>query len=223
MSTRPTRCSCRRSAATTSSTPRRSGPTRCTSTCSPVTGDDDVLGGAGSRHPHRRPRARLRRRQPRQRHRRPRRRATTSSMWDPGDGSDVVEGRDGEDLMTFNGAGGAEIFAATAERRPPGVHPQRRQHPHGHRRRRADRPQRPRRRRSGHRQRRHRHRPHVVHRRPRGGDRRRGRRRRSRRRHRRRHAWQRRDQRVRLADGAVLVAGLATPRRHPATTSRPTP
>ena len=34
-------------------------------------------------------------------------------MWDPGDGSDVVEGRDGEDLMTFNGAAGAEIFAAT--------------------------------------------------------------------------------------------------------------
>jgi Ca2+-binding RTX toxin-like protein len=35
-------------------------------------------------------------------------------QWDPGDGSDVVEGQDGTDTMLFNGSGGAEIFAATA-------------------------------------------------------------------------------------------------------------
>jgi hypothetical protein len=29
-------------------------------------------------------------------------------IWDPGDGSDVVEGQDGTDTMLFNGAGGAE-------------------------------------------------------------------------------------------------------------------
>jgi Ca2+-binding RTX toxin-like protein len=29
-------------------------------------------------------------------------------VWDPGDGSDVVEGQDGADTMVFNGAGGAE-------------------------------------------------------------------------------------------------------------------
>lgn len=35
-------------------------------------------------------------------------------QWDPGDGSDVVEGQDGTDTMLFNGSGGAEIFAASA-------------------------------------------------------------------------------------------------------------
>ena len=35
-------------------------------------------------------------------------------LWDPGDGSDIVEGRDGYDVMTFNGSGGDEIFATTA-------------------------------------------------------------------------------------------------------------
>jgi Ca2+-binding RTX toxin-like protein len=35
-------------------------------------------------------------------------------QWDPGDGSDVVEGQDGADSMLFNGSGGAEIFAASA-------------------------------------------------------------------------------------------------------------
>ncbi len=35
-------------------------------------------------------------------------------IWDPGDGSDAIEGRGGEDVMTFNGAVGAEIFTATA-------------------------------------------------------------------------------------------------------------
>ncbi len=34
--------------------------------------------------------------------------------WDPGDGSDVIEGGRGKDTMVFNGSGGAEKFAATA-------------------------------------------------------------------------------------------------------------
>ena len=50
-------------------------------------------------------------------------RATTSQrlgagddvfQWDPGDGSDVVEGQDGTDSMLFNGSAGGEIFAASA-------------------------------------------------------------------------------------------------------------
>jgi Ca2+-binding RTX toxin-like protein len=35
-------------------------------------------------------------------------------QWDPGDGSDVVEGQDGFDTMLFNGSAGNEVFAATA-------------------------------------------------------------------------------------------------------------
>jgi RTX calcium-binding nonapeptide repeat (4 copies) len=35
-------------------------------------------------------------------------------QWDPGDGSDVVEGQDGVDQMLFNGSGGAENFAVSA-------------------------------------------------------------------------------------------------------------
>jgi Ca2+-binding RTX toxin-like protein len=35
-------------------------------------------------------------------------------QWDPGDGSDTVEGQDGTDSMLFNGSGGGEIFAASA-------------------------------------------------------------------------------------------------------------
>jgi hypothetical protein len=35
-------------------------------------------------------------------------------VWDPGDGSDVVEGGAGFDTMVFNGNGGNEIMAATA-------------------------------------------------------------------------------------------------------------
>jgi hypothetical protein len=38
-------------------------------------------------------------------------------VWDPGDGSDVVEGQSGFDTHIFNGAGGNEIFAATANGR----------------------------------------------------------------------------------------------------------
>jgi Ca2+-binding RTX toxin-like protein len=35
-------------------------------------------------------------------------------VWDPGDGSDIVEGQSGVDTLLFNGAPGAEIFAASA-------------------------------------------------------------------------------------------------------------
>jgi Ca2+-binding RTX toxin-like protein len=35
-------------------------------------------------------------------------------VWDPGDGSDIVEGQSGSDTMTFNGSGGNEIMEATA-------------------------------------------------------------------------------------------------------------
>ncbi|WP_145278548.1 calcium-binding protein [Planctomycetes bacterium ElP] len=35
-------------------------------------------------------------------------------QWDPGDGSDVVEGQGGTDTMRFNGSAGAEIFQASA-------------------------------------------------------------------------------------------------------------
>jgi hypothetical protein len=34
--------------------------------------------------------------------------------WDPGDGSDTVDGGSGFDTHVFNGAGGSEVFAATA-------------------------------------------------------------------------------------------------------------
>jgi Ca2+-binding RTX toxin-like protein len=35
-------------------------------------------------------------------------------VWDPGDGSDIVEGQSGSDTVTFNGSGGNEIMEATA-------------------------------------------------------------------------------------------------------------
>src|SRR4029453_7853968 len=35
-------------------------------------------------------------------------------QWDPGDGSDVVEGQDGTDTMLFNGSSGAELFEVLA-------------------------------------------------------------------------------------------------------------
>jgi hypothetical protein len=35
-------------------------------------------------------------------------------VWDPGDGSDIVEGQSGTDTLLFNGAAGAEIFAASS-------------------------------------------------------------------------------------------------------------
>ena len=35
-------------------------------------------------------------------------------VWDPGDGSDVIEGQGGSDTMVFNGAGGSESFDLAA-------------------------------------------------------------------------------------------------------------
>ena len=35
-------------------------------------------------------------------------------VWDPGDGSDIVEGQSGADALTFNGSAGAEIFDVAA-------------------------------------------------------------------------------------------------------------
>ena len=35
-------------------------------------------------------------------------------VWDPGDGSDVVEGQADQDTLRFNGSAGAEVFAASA-------------------------------------------------------------------------------------------------------------
>ena len=35
-------------------------------------------------------------------------------VWDPGDGSDIVEGQDGVDTLLFNGSAGAEIFTASS-------------------------------------------------------------------------------------------------------------
>jgi hypothetical protein len=37
-------------------------------------------------------------------------------VWDPGDGSDVIEGGIGSDTLVFNGSGGNEIMAATANK-----------------------------------------------------------------------------------------------------------
>ena len=58
-------------------------------------------------------------------------------QWDPGDGSDVVEGQDGADSMLFNGANVAENFDVVGERRAGAVLPQPRQHRDGPRRRRG--------------------------------------------------------------------------------------
>ena len=38
-------------------------------------------------------------------------------VWDPGDGSDVVEGQDNADTMLFNGAGVGEDFDVSANNR----------------------------------------------------------------------------------------------------------
>src|SRR5262245_29392315 len=37
-----------------------------------------------------------------------------TAIWDPGDGSDIIEGQAGTDTLQFNGAPGAEIFAASS-------------------------------------------------------------------------------------------------------------
>ena len=66
----------------------------------------------GQRHHHRRRRRRsaARRRRQRPHHRRPRQRhllggaGDDTFVWNPGDGSDIVEGQDGTDTLVFNGA-----------------------------------------------------------------------------------------------------------------------
>ena len=69
---------------------------------------------------------RHRRRQRRQRHGRARR-GDDVFVWDPGDGSDVVDGGADADTLRFNGSAGAEILAAVRQRRPAAVHAQPRQ------------------------------------------------------------------------------------------------
>ena len=60
-------------------------------------------------------------------------------VWNPGDGSDTVEGQDGTDTMLFNGADIDEKFdvSANGERAP--AHPRRRHRDDGPQRRRASR------------------------------------------------------------------------------------
>ena len=101
-----------------------------------LAGDDTLTGGAPrgadpadarrrrrQRHPQRRQRQRRSERRDRERHGRRQRRAPTPAslgagndtfVWDPGDGSDVVEGGADPDTLRFNGSAGAEIFAASA-------------------------------------------------------------------------------------------------------------
>ena len=82
--------------------------------------------------------------------------------WDPGDGSDIVEGESGRDTMDFNGAAGARGHEPVARGRPGDLPARPCQHPHGHGRRRAARPDRPRWQRRRHSER------HVRHRFPAG-------------------------------------------------------
>ena len=55
--------------------------------------------------------------------------------WDPGDGSDVIEGQSGYDTMDFNGASGNENFDASANGPRLRFFRDAGQHHHGHRRR----------------------------------------------------------------------------------------
>ena len=48
---------------------------------------------------------------------------TDTFRWDPGDGSDVIEGRDGRDTMLFNGAAGAETVTMARDRKTARVRP----------------------------------------------------------------------------------------------------
>ena len=82
-----------------------------------------IDGGDGRRHPrrrrrrrhaHRRPRQRPRRRQPRRRPRAPRRHGDDRFQWDPGDGSDTVEGQAGNDRLDFNGSNAGEKIELSA-------------------------------------------------------------------------------------------------------------
>ena len=47
-------------------------------------------------------------------------------QWDPGDGSDTVEGEAGPDRMLFNGAGVGETMDVSANGGRRALHPQRR-------------------------------------------------------------------------------------------------
>ena len=58
-------------------------------------------------------------------------------VWNPGDGSDTVDGQDGNDTMIFNGANVNENINLSANGKPAPLHPRRRQHRHGRRRGRA--------------------------------------------------------------------------------------
>ena len=57
-------------------------------------------------------------------------------QWDPGDGSDTIEGQAGNDRLLFNGANINEMFDVSANRRPRPLHPRHRHHRDGSRRRR---------------------------------------------------------------------------------------
>ncbi len=55
-------------------------------------------------------------------------------IWDPGDGSDTVEGRRGADTMTFNGSGANESLPRVGQRAPHASDARRRRHHDGLRR-----------------------------------------------------------------------------------------
>ena len=49
-------------------------------------------------------------------------------VWDPGDGSDTVEGQAGNDTMQFNGSNIGEQHRPLGQRQPAAVHPRHRRH-----------------------------------------------------------------------------------------------
>ena len=108
-------------------------------------------------------------------------------VWDPGDGSDVVEGQDGADTMLFNGAGVRRELRRLGQRQPPQVLPHPGRHHDGPERHRVHRRPSARRGRQRGRERHQRDRPQARRVRPRGRDRRRSRRRRGRLGHGQRH------------------------------------
>ena len=116
---------CAGSAATTRS-PARNGSRRCTAlTFDGGAGDDTLLGGERRRPAGRRLRQRPRRRQPGHRH------ALLGGgndtfQWDPGDGSDTVEGQTGTDTLDFNGSNIGEQIDVSRQRRPRPLHAQHR-------------------------------------------------------------------------------------------------
>ena len=56
-------------------------------------------------------------------------------VWNPGDGSDTVEGQGGLDTMQFNGANIDEKIDLVGQRQSPALYTRRRQYHHGYRRR----------------------------------------------------------------------------------------